>query len=76
MKWLLYIQEMTEKFDIVLWSPVCKQFSGNIQPQGVVSSYIPDITIWDPLSQFPTLAHIFQLCLNENCKLILNKKER
>lgn len=75
MKWLLYIQEMTEKFDIAPWSPVCIPFSGDIQPQGVISDYIPDIIIWDPLSQFPTLVHTFQPCLAENCKLILNRKE-
>ena len=45
------------------------------EPQGVISGYIPDIIIWDPLSQFRTLAHIIQPCLAENCKSILNNKE-
>ena len=45
------------------------------EPQGVISGYIPDIIIWDPLSQFRTLADIIQPCLAENCKSILNNKE-
>ena len=81
-EWISYVQKMTEQFDKEPWSPVCIPYKEivsdkHIHVDGDIVScnFIPDIILWDPLAQFPTLYFHISKCLADNCEYVMEKKE-
>ena len=81
-EWISYVQKMTEQFDKEPWLPVCIPYKEivsdkHIHVDGDFVSYnfIPDIILWDPLAQFPTLYYHISKCLADNCEYICHGKK-
>ncbi|CAB3984751.1 Hypothetical predicted protein [Paramuricea clavata] len=84
LEWISYVQKITQQFDRERWSPVCipykeipiKNMHTVMEATPIVIyNFIPDIIIWDPLIQYPTLCDVIKKCLAENCEHIMERKE-
>ena len=75
--WIYYVQKITEQFDMEPWFPVCIPYNViTIADSGtIVDNFMPDIIVWDPLVQFPTLSDSLNKCLAEKCENVMERRE-
>ena len=81
LEWICYPQRMTAQFDKEPCSAVCIPYKDivsnvlNVDGDVVTCNFIPNIILWDPLVQFPTLCHQMSKCLDDSCEHVMERKE-